>query len=161
MITIADLTKLLSMINNIIKQQTAGLTQADTLLQPQPSGNCMNWVLGHALINQIILLQLLEVESPIDEAELAAYTTDSMPIAGEGSGVLPLERLLEYHDLVHQLMLTRLGEMSDADFERQVESNDRTFSLGWRVFFRQFHLTYHVGQLELLRQMAGKTEKII
>lgn len=161
MITIKDLTVLLSIISNVLKQQTAGLTQTDSLIQPQPSGNCLNWVVGHMLVNQIILLKLLEANVPLDEAELTAYRMDSMPIIGEGPGVLSLERLLEYHDRMQQCVLSRLGEMSERDFEREIQVQERTFSLHWEVFFRQFHLTYHRGQLEQLRQLAGKTEKII
>ena len=32
---------------------------------------------------------------------------------------------------------------------------------GERLFFWYFHETYHVGQTELLRQLAGKDDKII
>lgn len=161
MITIKDYTVLLSIIHSILKKQTDGLTQADSLIQPQPSGNCMNWVVGHLLANQVLLLHMLEAEIPFDESELAAYQMDSAPITCEGPGVLPLERLLEYHDRAYACVLARMGEMSDADFNREFQGEDRMLPLHWGVFFRQFHLTYHLGQLELLRQLAGKTEKII
>jgi hypothetical protein len=29
------------------------------------------------------------------------------------------------------------------------------------VFFQYFHETYHVGQTELLRQLAGKNDQVI
>jgi uncharacterized damage-inducible protein DinB len=29
------------------------------------------------------------------------------------------------------------------------------------LFFRYFHETYHVGQTELLRQLAGRNDKVI
>jgi hypothetical protein len=32
---------------------------------------------------------------------------------------------------------------------------------GARLFFYYFHETYHVGQTELLRQLAGRDDKII
>jgi hypothetical protein len=34
-------------------------------------------------------------------------------------------------------------------------------TLGNRLFFIYYHETYHVGQTELLRQLAGKNDKII
>ena len=58
MITKADLIKMLVIENNLIHDQTNGLNQADTLIQPQ-GGNCMNWVLGHLLESQIIMLKAL------------------------------------------------------------------------------------------------------
>jgi len=51
--------------------------------------------------------------------------------------------------------------MSDADFTREIEFRGRTITVGWRVLFLNFHFTYHVGQLELLRQLAGRSEKLI
>ena len=113
MITIKDLTVLLSITNDILKKQTAGLTDADALIQPQPSGNCMNWVLGHMLANQVLLLKLLDVEIPFDEAELDHYAYGSEPITCDGPGVLRLECLLEYHERVQQIVVARLEEMSD------------------------------------------------
>jgi hypothetical protein len=161
MFTIQDFTRLLSIEHNLIHTQTEGLIQADTLIQPQPSGNCMNWVLGHTLDNQITLLTLLGKESPVDPAILERYRRDSEPVTGDGPGVMTLERLVDGHDQVQAAVLARLGEMSYADFDREIEFRGRSVTVGWRVLFLNFHFTYHIGQLELLRQMAGRNEKLI
>jgi hypothetical protein len=161
MITIQDFIRLLSIEHNMIHTQTEGLTQADTLIQPQPSGNCMNWVLGHLLDNQSTLLTLLGKESPVDSVLVERYLRDSDPVTGEGPGVLTLERLLDGLDRIQAALIARLGEMSDADFIREIEFHGRSVSVGWRVVFLNFHFTYHVGQLELLRQLAGRPEKLI
>jgi hypothetical protein len=161
MFTIQDFTRLLSIEYNLIHTQTEGLTQADTLIQPQPSGNCMNWVLGHMLDNQITLLPVLGKESPVAPAALERYRRDSDPVTGEGPGVLPLEKLLEGHDQVQAALIARLGEMSEADFTQEIEFRGRTVTVGWRVLFLNFHFTNHLGPLELLRQLAGRTEKLI
>jgi len=159
--TIQDFIRLLSIEHNMIYTQTEGLTQTDTLIQPQPSGNCMNWVLGHLLDNQITLLTLLGKESPVDPVLLERYLRDSEPVTGDGPGVLALEHLLDGLDRVQVALIARLGEMSDADFIREIEFRGRTITMGWRVLFLNFHFTYHVGQLELLRQLAGRSEKLI
>ncbi len=80
MIRIADFSRMLGMENQILHQQTQDLNQADTLIQPPSGGNCMNWVLGHALENQITILQLLDGESPIQPVDLARYQRESEPI---------------------------------------------------------------------------------
>lgn len=121
----------------------------------------MNWVLGHLLDYQITVLGLLGKESPFDASLLEKYRTGSDPITADGPGVISLEQLLDGHDRVHAAMLVRLGEMSDADFTREILWADRTSTLGWRFLFNNFHYSYHLGQLELLRQLAGKTEKLI
>ncbi len=65
------------------------------------------------------------------------------------------------HDQVFAALTARLGQMSDSDFAQEIPHRDRMVTRGWRTFFLHFHYTYHVGQLELLRQMAGHTEKLV
>jgi hypothetical protein len=161
MFNISDFIRILSIEYNLIQTQTEGLSQSDTLIDPQPGGNCMNWVLGHLLENQITLLGLLGGESPIDPTGLEIYRRDSQRLIGTEDGILPLEYLLASHDNLHSALVTRLGEMNDADFAQEIQHGERTVTLGWRVLFLNFHFTYHLGQLELLRQLAGRTEKLI
>ncbi len=161
MITIPDLKKILKIEKELIHQQTNALLQSDTLIQPQPAGNCMNWVLGHLLESQITMLEALGGVSPISRNELNRYGRESDPILGEGEGIFALDTLLNNHDQVHKAILTRLDEMSETDMEHEIIEHERSMTRGWRVFFLHFHYTYHIGQLEQLRQLAGKTEKVI
>ena len=161
MIPISDLKRMLKIENNLIHEQTRDLNQLETLIQPQPSGNCMNWVLGHLLDNQINLLTMLEGASPVEPANLERYRRESDPIRADGEGVLGLEQLLAGHDAVFAAIGARLDEMNEVAFEREIEQGGRRLTLGWRVFFLHFHYTFHLGQLELLRQVAGKSDKVI
>lgn len=161
MIQIADLIRMLSIENNVVHDQTSGLTHADTLIQPQPGANCMNWVLGHMLENQVSLLEAIGGELPIQSAALERYQRTSEPVMQDEPGLPTLEELLDGHDRVHAAISARLAEMSDADFAVEIPRGDRMVTRGWRVFFLHFHYTYHLGQLEFLRQAAGKTDKVI
>jgi hypothetical protein len=38
---------------------------------------------------------------------------------------------------------------------------DEEETAGQQIRFSHWHETYHVGQLELLRQLAGKNDKVI
>jgi len=51
--------------------------------------------------------------------------------------------------------------MQDDDFGKEIEWNGKSVTVGWKVYFFFFHFTYHLGQLELLRNLAGRTEKVI
>ena len=64
MIKIDDLAKMLKFELDIVRQQTAGLSQADSLIQPQPGGNCLNWVMGHLDDGLIALLKVCGGEKP-------------------------------------------------------------------------------------------------
>lgn len=161
MISNQDFIRILSIENNLINAQTKDLTQADTLIQPQPSGNCMNWVLGHLLENQILMLETLGKESPVTQASLERYQRESSPVQQDEPGIWSLEQLLAGHQQVNEALIAALGTTTEEDFARQITIGERTMTVGWRLFFLYFHFTYHVGQLELLRQLAGKTEKVI
>ena len=161
MLSTQDFIRIYAIEQSIIDKQTAGLTQADTLIQPQPTGNCMNWVLGHLLDTQLGVLKLLGAAPSMDPQEVAIYRRESEPIRGDEAGVLSVERLVDYHRTVAGALAARLGEMNDADFAKEITRGEQTMTVGWRLFFLHFHYTYHVGQLELLRQLAGRSEKVI
>jgi len=109
----------------------------------------------------VTLLETLEGVPPIDRSDLQRYVRESAPIQEEGEGVKSLEFLLSAHAQVHESIQKRLDEMSEADFDQEVTVRERKVIRGWRIFFLHFHFTYHVGQLELLRNLAGRTDKII
>lgn len=161
MITIRNLQRIFEMENEIIHDQVNGLTQEDSLLQPQPGGNCLNWVLGHLLTNQVEIIQAMGGTPPFNPAQVARYDRDSEPIRGQEEGVLPLNTLVSMHDQIHEVLNQLLDAASEEDFEKEILIGERKMTLGWRVFFLHFHYTYHIGQLEFLRQLAGKLDKII
>jgi len=161
MITIRNLQRIFEMENEIIHDQVNGLTQEDSLLQPQPSGNCLNWVLGHLLTNQVEIILAMGGTPPFNPAQVARYDRDSEPIRGEEEGVLPLNTLVSMHDQIHEVLNHLLDSAREEDFEKEILIGERKMTLGWRVFFLHFHYTYHIGQLEFLRQLAGKLDKII
>lgn len=161
MISISDFKRILSMEQEIIEEQTRDLTQADSLIQPQPGGNCLNWVLGHLLHNLILILVSLGGISPIETQALKRYERGSEPVKGQADDVLDISFLLKGLQTIHQNVQKKLDLMTEVDFDREVPHWDSTAPLGWRVFFLQFHHTYHIGQLEPLRNLAGRTEKVI
>jgi len=144
----------------IIKRQCAGLTHEDSLMQTPFHSNCMNWVLGHVADNRDAVLKLLG-SAPAFGDEGARYRRNSEPITGEGEGVLPLERLLALLDSGQTQLATVLNNMTPDDLNREVEVFGRKQSVGAWLFFLYFHESYHTGQTELLRQVAGKHDKII
>lgn len=161
MLTTQDFIGIFQLEYNLLKSQTAGLTHADSLLQPQPTGNCMNWILGHMLESQAHLVTELGGQSPVAQSDLAGYASGSPAVTADGPAVWQLERLLAGHESVQNALVARLGEMNAADFAREVQSRWGMVTLGYRLLFFQFHFTYHLGQLEQLRQLAGRSEKVI
>jgi len=125
-----------------------------------PNVNCLNWVLGHLADNRDQVLALLGEESVLGE-EAARYRRGSDPVGGDGPGVVPLERLLAVLKEGQERISAALPALTEEAAQEEQVVGERRTTLGERLHFIYFHDTYHVGQTELLRGMAGKTDKII
>ena len=161
MITTADIIAGLERNLGIIKAQTEGLSHADSLLQPPFRGNCLNWVLGHMADNRNTMLRLLGEEAIIGEAQAKRYGYDSEPVCGDEDDILTLEQLLAVLEQGQSALAARLEKITAEELAGEVESFLGTSTLGQLIFFLYWHETYHVGQPEYLRQLAGKDDKVI
>ena len=146
----------------VIKAQTDGLAHSDSLMQPPFRGNCMNWVVGHIASNRDQVLEALG-EEPVMGSDAVRYKRESEPLlnAEEGQGVLQLEELLARLDTGQERIASALGRLNEEALSREITRGDRKITVAQRIFFLYFHECYHTGQTELLRQLAGKDDKII
>jgi len=145
----------------IIKMQTEGLTHADSVLQPPVRGNCMNWVLGHIAQHRSSLLVSLGLDPILSDAEGARYVRGSEPVTEDGDDILELSDMLERLAVSQERLSAFLDSCDDAAMERQVHSFMGETTASELLFFLYFHETYHTGQTELLRQLAGTDDAII
>lgn len=145
-------------LNGIMQSQTSDITHEESLLQPPFRANCMNWVIGHMLQSRDTMLSVLHAETQLTADEAALYRRDSEPIT-DGSKALPLERLLALYYRSTEHLITLL---TDASPEMLLSWHEATRStILERLQSLVWHETYHIGQLEPLRQLAGKNDKII
>lgn len=142
----------------VINKQVEGLTHAESLLQPPFRGNCLNWVIGHIVANRERVLTLLAEPGVWSAEEAASYVSGSDPILSNGAGsrVLSLERLLDDLDTGTARIAGKLRRLTAADLDTL--EGERT--LAQHLFGLYWHETYHVGQTELFRQLAGKDDAI-
>jgi hypothetical protein len=145
----------------VLQAQTQGLSHADSLLQLPFRGNCLNWVLGHLLDNRDVVLEALGEQRIMSDPSAAYYRRGSEPIAGATANALQLQDLLDQLARSQERLARAWGGATDADMAREVVRGETMTTLGKRVFFLYFHETYHVGQTELLRQLAGKNDQVI
>jgi hypothetical protein len=160
MITNTQLAEAFGRNLSIVQRQAAGLSHADSLLQPTFRANCLNWVLGHLADNRDTILQILG-EAPVTGEAVTHYRGNSEPITADGPDVLPLEGLLRLLTVTQEPLAAALSRVTPDDLAREVQVGQWTTTVGARLFFLYFHETYHVGQTELLRQLAGADDKII
>jgi uncharacterized damage-inducible protein DinB len=161
MIEPQDLTNAFALNLNIIHRQTEGLTHSDSLLQPPFRGNCLNWVLGHIAVNRDQVLRLLGEEAALSEAAAARYKSGSEPVTGEEEDILSLDELLDALGRAQAGIAAGLGRATPAELAAETKTGSHPMTVAQRLFGLYFHETYHTGQTELLRQLAGTDDKVI
>ena len=161
MITIEQLVGAFKRNMRIIQMQTEGLNQADSLLQLPFRANNLNWVVGHILTNRDTVLKLLGEDLLLTEAQSNRYKRESESLTEEGEYVIPLDNMLEILASGQESISTALARFDDDEFSKEIMVGEHKRTLGERLFFLYFHETYHVGQTEILRQLAGKDDKVI
>lgn len=161
MITREQLVNAFAVNLRIVQRQTEGLSHEDSLLQPPFRGNCLNWVLGHVAVNRDRVLRALGEEPVLTEEQAARYESGSAPVIAADADVLALEQLLDVLSRAQDRIADGLGRLSADDLNVEIAVGEQTMTLGRRLFGLYFHETYHVGQTELLRQLAGTDDRVI
>jgi hypothetical protein len=146
---------------SILKTHVAGLSHEDSLLQTPYGINCLNWTLGHILVYRDRILRTAGGEPQFPNDELGRYLRESEPITEDGPGVLPLGDLTAGISSSQGGIDRVVGGLSDEAFSAESEIDGRMVSIAQRLFFDYFHDTYHTGQTEILRQVAGTADQII
>ena len=161
MITPAELAQFFERNLGIIEQQVKGLTHEQCLLQLPFRGNCMNWVLGHIADNRSGVCEALGQGAVMTPEEAKRYSYGSEPICGEGPGVLPLARLMEILRESQKRINVALPLLKERDWKRPMKDFRGEVTFGNHLVFLYFHDTYHIGQTEALRQLAGTNDGVI
>jgi uncharacterized damage-inducible protein DinB len=161
MITPQQLADAYALNVRIAHMQTEGLSHTDSLVQAPYNINNLNWVLGHMIVHRDKVLKLLDQAPLLDETQTALYDRESQPVSADTPDLLTLERLLKILDQGQEIINERLPALSDGELAEELRSGERTFTRAARLHWYYFHDTYHTGQTELLRQVAGMEDKII
>jgi len=133
-----------------INANTENITHEESLRDPGPGGNCINWVLGHIVSYRNDILELLGAEPAIDKEKSEPYLRGTGPL--EGAAAVDSDELLSLLKKSQEVLDGRLKEMKGDDLDKP--AGDKT--VGARLAFLQFHETYHAGQLGVLRRILGK-----
>ena len=151
-----DLHYLFDLNRVVLHANAAGLTHNESLRAPEPAGNCLNWVLGHIVATRHAILKLVRQEGwwPAETVDL--YKRGSVRLSAD-SPVRRWESLLEDFDRSQALLSDALDRMTPEDLSApggKAPTGD--VDLAGRLAFLQFHEAYHIGQIGVLRRLAGK-----
>lgn len=144
--------------NFVLMRNLEGITNEESLEQPVPGGNCLNWIVGHLLFSRHELLEVLGAVSAAEKQHYDRYRRGSSAMT-DAAEAHPLDSMIArfeetqtlYRHAVENVSEERLAEkapLSPAnDPEETIESLLTKFA---------FHENYHVGQTGILRRFIGK-----
>jgi hypothetical protein len=140
-------------------RQLREISHAEALIQPPFQANCMNWVLGHLLTGRDTMLGFMNLPRMLSAEENERYTRGSQPIDTPEMAI-SLESLKERLDTSLAQITAALEARTQEELDAQVNFGEGG-PLSGVIAFLLWHETYHIGQLELLRQLAGKNDQVI
>jgi len=146
------------MCNFVLRANVGEITQEESLLQPKPAGNCVNWVLGHIIVYRCRLLRGLGAEAVWDEADYKLYERHEAPLT-RPEGAKPIAELWSALDETLKRLEMALSTLTPAKLAEvapfiQDDEPGGTFETALTVF--AFHDAYHSGQTGVLRRIIGK-----
>jgi uncharacterized damage-inducible protein DinB len=145
------LTRILNYNYRALKINTDDISHEESLVRPDSGGNCINWVLGHILTSRNGILKMLGEPNMPDIEHYSQYARGSETVI-DSSNAVPIEQLLENLQESQKRLENALNNLSAEDMEKPTEKS----TVGETLEFLQFHETYHIGQLGILRRVAGK-----
>ncbi len=145
------LRKLYQLNHYTVKSNTDGVSQQDSLLQPEPAGNYMNWVLGHITVTRNSILELLG-QPPVLKDDANRYARGSEALKADNNPE-PFDKILSAFHRSQEMIDSALAKLDNSDLNRTVADDE---TLGHKLALFHFHEAYHCGQVGLLRRLCGK-----
>ena len=142
----------------ILEKNVAGVSHRESLINPEPGGSCLNWVVGHLTLSRNRALGLFGQKPIHDTAEFAPYEGDN-DVALTQENAITFEELKRRFKALQEPLVNCLDRMSPADMDKPAPfspSGNPKETMGSLLASLAFHEAYHVGQTGLLRRVIGR-----
>jgi hypothetical protein len=148
----------LGLTHFVLKANSESVTHDDSLVQPEPGGNCLNWVLGHIVTSRNELLELLGMEPIWNGAAREPYRRGGPGLA-DPARARPFEQILADLDRTQELVPQGLSRVTAERFAGKAPfspTRNPDETVGSLITSFVFHDAYHAGQTGLLRRIVGR-----
>jgi uncharacterized damage-inducible protein DinB len=146
------------MARDVVNANTHGLTHEESLVEPQPGGNRLNWVLGHLLSVYDGFLPLLKQEPVIGGAALRRFARGAPPLKDPGEAI-DFGKLLAAWNQASERVDAGLAGLDPDILDRRAPdspSGNPDETIRSLITTVMFHQAYHAGQTGVLRRIAGR-----
>jgi uncharacterized damage-inducible protein DinB len=150
------------MVHQVVNMNVDGISQAESLIQPQPAGNCLNWVVGHLLAVYHQVLPILGQVPVIAPSVIQRYNRGSAPMLNDAEA-LDISELMTAWDECCRRVDVGLSGLSDemlATASPNSPTDNPHETIGSLLSTVCWHQAYHAGQTGILRRIAGKAGAI-
>ncbi len=142
----------------VVAINVGGLTHQDSLVEPQPGGNRLNWIVGHLLWAYHEVMPLLGQEPVMDPALLKRYARGARPLT-DPAQALDFQQMVDAWQVAVERVDAGLAKLAPEVLDRPAPSSpagnpDETIRT--LLTTMMFHQAYHAGQTAVLRRIAGK-----
>lgn len=146
------LSKLYEVSYGALFRNLEGVTHEESLIDPRPAGNSMNWVLGHIVATRNRMLPILG--APMIWAPEHAFLYSGRDEAQWTTGkAFHLDAIKTDLARSQQQLMAALDHLPDQALVTPTETGQ---PLGEVIGFFHFHESYHGGQIALLRRIVGR-----
>jgi uncharacterized damage-inducible protein DinB len=129
-----------------------GLTHEESLVQPRPAGNTLNWVLGHIVATRNRMLPMIGAP-PVWPAEHAFLYSGRDEAQWNTTKAFHLDVIKTDLARSQQLIMASLDAISSAALQAPTDTGQPLIEV---IGFFHFHESYHGGQVALLRRLVGR-----
>lgn len=146
------------MAQEVVRRNVDGLSHEDSLVRPQPGGNCLNWIMGHLVWTYAGALRLLGQEPVVEQEGLKHYARGAPPL-GSPAEAWDFGKLLAAWNEEAVRVDAGLSALSPealgrpAPFSPSGDPDETVRSLLYTILF---HQAYHAGQTAVLRRIIGR-----
>ncbi len=151
------LLEMSALVEGTFRVNLEGVTHEESVVQP-PSGNCINWNVGHLVTVHNNICALLGLERVGDQAALKRYERGSAPLTNPAEA-MRLEKLIELWNSAVEKAKAGLKTVSEERLTSPAPMSPRNKpdeTIGSLLTVTFFHQSYHVGSLAVLRRLVGK-----
>lgn len=144
--------------SRVLERNLEGVSHEESLINPQPGGSCLNWVLGHLTRARNQALALFGQSPMFPNEEFDTYDDNGgKPFRPETA--IPFDELKRRYQALQEPLLKGVNGLDPEAMDRPAPfsptSNPKE-TVGSLLASFAFHEAYHVGQTGILRRVVGR-----
>ncbi len=143
--------------NYAFHKNTDGVSHDQSVAQPHPGGNCLNWVVGHLASSRDLMRGVLGLEPVLGKGEHPVYARSSAPLT-DAARAEPFERLTAAFAQGQDDIAAAVAALTPEQLAAPAPfspGNNPEETVATLLAGLIFHEAYHIGQTGVLRHAAG------